>query len=268
MSTEIHPTAIVSSNVCLGTNVYIGPYAIIDSDVVLGDDTTVEAHARIQAMTSMGSNNHIHSFATIGGPPQDMKYKGENTTLHIGDNNCIREYVTIHRGTHDGNGTTHIGSNCLIMAYAHIAHDCRLEDQVILANAATLAGHVDIGKKAVIGGLSAIHQFVRIGEYAYIGGMTGIAQDVPPYTLIAGERGRLYGLNIVGLKRQGFSESQLSGLKQAFKLIWRSGLRREEAIEHIEQSLGNYPEVMHLVEFLQTSTRGITGPKSLKKNKE
>jgi UDP-N-acetylglucosamine acyltransferase len=267
MSTSIHPTAIVSSKASLGINVSIGPYAIIDAEVTIGDNTIIEAHTRVQSMTSLGSNNHIHSFATIGGPPQDLKYKGEKTTLSIGNNNCIREYVTIHRGTQDGSGTTRIDSNCLLMAYAHVAHDCHLEDQVILANAATLAGHVHIEKKAVIGGLSAVHQFVRIGQYAYIGGMTGIAQDVPPYTLIAGERGRLYGINIIGLKRQGFTQTQVSGLKQAFKLIWRSGLRREEAIEHIQQNLGNSPEVMHLIQFVQTSRRGIAGPKLVKKNK-
>ncbi|MFO7803643.1 MAG: acyl-ACP--UDP-N-acetylglucosamine O-acyltransferase, partial [Desulfovermiculus sp.] len=210
MTEPIHPTAIVHSKAELGPQVHIGAYAIVEEGVSIGEGTCIEPFARIQGPTSLGAKNHIHSHACIGGPPQDMKYNDEPTVLEIGDHNTIREYVTIHRGTVGGGGFTRLGSHCLIMAYAHIAHDCLLGDEVILANAATLAGHVSVDNKAVIGGLSAVHQFVRIGEAAYIGGMTGVSQDVPPFMLVAGERGWLHGLNVIGLRRQGFTREEAS----------------------------------------------------------
>ena len=261
MATEIHKTAVVDKGANIGDNVYIGPYAVIESDVEIGDGCRIEPFAQIKRFTKIGKNNHIHSYACIGGPPQDLKFKGEESYLIIGDDNCIREYVTLNRGTKQGGGVTKIGSRCLIMAYAHVAHDCILADEVIMANAATLAGHVIIEEGAVLGGLSAVHQFVRIGKYAYIGGMTGVAQDVPPYTLIAGERGSMHGLNLVGLRRRGFSKEDISSLKKAYKILWREGLKKEEAIEKIQAELGNYDKVRELIDFVKNSERGVVPPK-------
>ncbi len=262
---NIHPTAVIHQNVEMGKNITIGPYAIIEQNVTIGDGTRIDAFAQIKSHTIIGKNNHIHSYACIGGEPQDLKYKGAPTKLYIGDNNIIREFVTIHRGTEEGGGITKIGSECLMMAYVHIAHDCIIGNRVIMANAATLGGHVVIEDNAVIGGLSAVHQFVRIGKFAYIGGMTGVSQDVPPYSLIAGERGKMYGLNLVGLKRHGFSKDKVEMLKKAYKLIWRSGLRREEAIDRILNELGDCPEVVCLVKFVEKSQRGIVPPSKVKK---
>jgi UDP-N-acetylglucosamine acyltransferase len=262
MSTSIHPTAVVDPKASIGQGVSIGPYAVIEGATQIGDGTSIDAFAHIKANTTLGSRNTIHSYACLGGPPQDVKFQGEDTLLTIGDENVIREYVTINRGTLDGRGETRIASHCMIMAYVHIAHDCYLGNEVIMANAATLAGHVTIEDKAVIGGLTAVHQFVRIGSYAYIGGMSGVAQDVPPYMLIAGERAWLHGLNLIGLKRQGFSPDQISALKKAYKLLWRSGLRRQEALDQARDELGDRPEVSDLLNFLDQSERGVIGPRS------
>ncbi|MFW6415424.1 MAG: acyl-ACP--UDP-N-acetylglucosamine O-acyltransferase [Thermodesulfobacteriota bacterium] len=256
MSTDIHPTAIVDPQAELGENVYIGPYCVIESGVGIGDDCHLEPFVHVKANTSLGKNNQIHSYACLGGKPQDFKFQGETTWLEIGDNNSIREYVTINIGTAGGGKVTKVGSNCLIMAYSHIAHDCMIGDNVVLANAATLAGHIVVEDYAVVGGLSAVHQFVRIGRYAYIGGMTGVPQDVPPYMLIAGERGWLHGLNLIGLRRQGFSNDQLNSLKRAFKTIWRSDLSRQNALEKLEQE-DSTAEVKKLVEFIKSSERGV-----------
>lgn len=266
MGTEVHPTAVIHPKAQLGKEVSIGPYAIIEANVILGDYCQIDAFAHIKSMTTMGKRNEIHSYACVGGPPQDMKYQNEPTILEIGDDNCIREYVTINRGTNKGGGITRLGSKCLIMAYAHIAHDCQIGNQVILANAATLAGHVIVENMAVIGGLSAVHQFVRIGEHAYIGGMTGVSQDVPPFMLIAGERGWLQGINTIGLKRRGFEQKQLSKLKKAFKTIWRSGLQRKEALQRVINEFGHEPTIMQLVNFMSSSERGVIGTKNLKSN--
>lgn len=260
--TDIHPTAVIESQDSLGANVTVGPYAVIEKDALIGDGCRIDAFAQIKGLTTLGRNNQVHSFACIGGAPQDLKYDGEATRLEIGDSNCIREYVTINRGTAGGGGLTRIGSECLLMAYAHVAHDCLLGDGVILANAATLAGHVEIEDHAVVGGLSAVHQFVRIGRYAYIGGMSGVSKDVPPFMLIAGERGWLHGLNSVGLKRQGFDSRQMSSLKKAFKMIWRSGMPKQEALTKTLQEIENTPEVLSLVEFVRQSERGVMAPKS------
>jgi UDP-N-acetylglucosamine acyltransferase len=255
--TEIHPTAVIHDRASLGTNVTVGPYAVIEEDAVIGDNCQIDAFAQIKRMTSLGRNNRVHSYACVGGPPQDLKYDGEDTRLEIGDDNCIREYVTVNRGTVGGGGVTRIGTGCLLMAYVHIAHDCKLGDGVILANAATLAGHVEVDDLAVIGGLSAVHQFVRIGKHAYIGGMTGVSKDVPPFMLIAGERGWLHGLNAIGLKRQGFNSKQMTALKKAFKIIWRSGMSKQEALDKAWQDIEHTPEVLALIDFVRESERGV-----------
>ncbi|WP_028573712.1 acyl-ACP--UDP-N-acetylglucosamine O-acyltransferase [Desulfonatronovibrio hydrogenovorans] len=257
MATEIHPTAIVDPTSELGVDVIIGPYTIIEASTQLGDGTRVDAFAQVKKFTSLGRNNHIYSYACIGEAPQDIKYQGQETWLRLGDNNKVREYATLNRGTPDGRGVTRIGSNCFLMAYTHVAHDCILEDNVIMANSATLAGHVHLGQRSVVGGLCAVHQFVRIGEYAFIGGKSGVAQDVPPYMLVAGERAKIYGPNLIGMRRAGFDRHETSAVKKTFHLIWGSGLSRDQAIEQVLQDFGQFRTVQKLVDFLKSSSRGI-----------
>ena len=259
MGVDIHPSAVVHPGAQLGKNVSIGPFCLIDDQTIIGDGTQIDAHSQIKSFTRLGTDNHVHSYASLGDAPQDLKYRGEDTWLEIGDRNRIREFTTLNRGTVEGGGKTLIGSDCFIMAYAHIAHDCILGDGVILANAATLAGHVHVGKRAVIGGLSAVHQFARIGEFAFIGGKTGVAQDVPPYMLASGERAKLHGPNVIGLRRSGFSQEDISALKKAYRIIWRGGHRKEAAMEMVEQEFGSLPSIKVLLEFLRTSNRGVSG---------
>jgi len=254
---EIHPTAIVHPGSDLGPDVVIGPYVIVEEYASLGAGTRVDAFAQIKKFTSLGRNNHVYSYACLGEGPQDIKYRGEETWLKIGNNNKIREYTTLNRGTPAGRGVTSIGSDCFLMAYAHVAHDCCLEDGVIMANGATLGGHVHLGHKAVIGGLCAVHQFVRVGEYSFIGGKSGIAQDVPPFMLAAGERAKLYGPNLIGLRRAGFAREEILALKKVFHLIWKSGLSREQALEKVENEFSGYQLVSRLISFLKSSTRGV-----------
>ena len=257
MGTEIHPTAVVSSKAELGENVTVGPFSVIEDKVNIADETWIDAFVQIKDHTSLGRRNAIHSYACLGGIPQDLKYQGETSFLEIGDDNRIREYVSLNRGSREGGSISRIGSGCLIMAYVHLAHDCLIGDKVILANAVNLAGHVRIDEGATLGGLCAVHQFVHIGRHAYIGGMTGVAQDVPPFMLVAGERGWLQGVNLVGLKRLGYSRDQLTNLKKAHRLLWRSGLNKEEAIRRIHSEIGNSPEIGQLLDFVQNSERGI-----------
>jgi UDP-N-acetylglucosamine acyltransferase len=260
MSTQIHPTAIVDSGCELGADVVIGPYTIVEGNTILGDGTRVDAFAQVKNFTSLGKNNHIYSYACIGEAPQDIKYRGEETWLRLGDNNRIREYTTLNRGTPDGKGVTVIGSNCFLMAYTHVAHDCELSDDVIMANGATLAGHVRMGYRSVIGGLSAVHQFVRIGEYSFIGGKSGVAQDIPPYMLAAGDRAKLYSPNIIGMRRAGFDRQEIAAVKKAFHTIWTQGLSREEGMRKAEEELGNFKAVEKLLSFIRSSARGIAAP--------
>ncbi|NJB68877.1 UDP-N-acetylglucosamine acyltransferase [Desulfobaculum xiamenense] len=256
MSTVIHPTAVVDPGAQLGENVVVGPYAIIEADTRIGDNTHIDAFAQIKRFTTMGSDNHIHSNSLVGGDPQDIKFKGAETTLVMGDRNIIREFTTIHRGTPGGRGETRIGSDCMIMAYAHVAHDCRLSDHSILTNCVMLAGHVDVGYHAVVGGMCGVHQFSRIGDYAFIGGMTGVTMDVPPYCMAAGTRGSLRGLNTIGLRRAGISREAIRGLKEAYMAIFRSELTRQEALSKVEAEESEIPEVRHFLEFIRSSERG------------
>lgn len=266
MGTQIHPSAVVDPNAQLGADVQIGPFCVIDADVTIGDRSRVDAHARIHAHTDLGVDNHVHSFAFLGGDPQHLKYNGEPTRLAIGDRNLIREYTTLHRGTVTGEGVTKLGSDCLLMAYAHVAHDCVVEDMVILANAATLGGHVHVGVKAVLGGLCAVHQFARVGAYAFIGGKAGISLDIPPYMIATGTPAKLYGPNVIGLKRQGFSPQAVANIEQAYKMIWRSGKKRQEAINDVRTACPDSPEVTFLIDFLQNSTRGVSADNQLAVN--
>lgn len=257
---DIHPTAIVDPAATLAEDAVVKAYSIIGPNVSIGAGTTVGPHALIDGWTTIGANNQIFPFTTIGYPPQDLKFEGGETRVVIGDNNIFRENVTIHRGTGHGGGLTQIGNRTLIMAYSHIAHDCFIGDGVIMANAATLGGHVHIADGAVVGGLSAVHQFVRIGLKAYIGGKSGITRDVPPFMLARGFPCKLYGPNLVGLRRQGMPSASISGLKKAYKIIFRSNLTLENALQRVREELSEPPpEVKTLLEFIEESgERGIT----------
>lgn len=217
---KIHPTAIIADSVKLGENVSIGAYCVIDGNVIIGEGTKLFSHVTISGNTTIGKNCQVFPFASLGFAPQDLKYHGEPSTLTIGDNNVIREYVTINPGTEGGGMNTRVGNNCLFMVGSHVAHDCQLGNNVILANNATLAGHVEVGDFSIIGGLAAIHQFVRIGAHAVIGGMSGVEHDVIPYGSVMGERANLAGLNLIGLKRRGFDRDTIHALRNAYKMIF------------------------------------------------
>lgn len=257
MSLKIDPTAIVAPGAVLGEDVSIGPYAVIGKDVRIGSRTRIGSHAVIEGWTEIGEGCQISPHALIGTPPQDLKYKGEKTFIQIGEGTIIREFATIHRATTGFSGRTVLGKNNFIMAYAHVAHDCLLGDHVILANLATLAGHVEIEDYAIIGGLSAVHQFVRVGRYAMVGGCSGVLKDIPPYVKAQGNLAKLYGLNTVGLRRHGFSPETIRELKKAYRLLFLSGLNTSQALERVEKEVEPCPEVEHLVAFIKSSKRGI-----------
>ena len=257
-SQQVHPTAIVHANAQIGKDVEIGPYAIIEEHVVIGDRCRIDAHAVIKDYTRMGVGNHIHSHALVGGEPQDLKFHGEESWLEIGDNNTIREYATLNRGTEGGGGVTRLGNNNLLMAYTHVAHDCCMENNIVMSNGATLAGHVHLADNVILGGLSAVHQFTRVGKNAFLGAMSGISQDLPPYMLCVGNRdGGVHGPNLVGLRRIKASSETISAIKQAFRTIWQGDLPRQEALAALENEFSNIPEVIELVEFIRSAERGI-----------
>jgi len=253
----IHPTAIVLPGAEIGRDVEIGPYAVIGPNVTIGHGTRIGASAVIDGWTVIGENNQIFHLSSVGAVPQDLKYRGEETYLKIGNGNIVREFATIHLGTVTGDGETTIGDNNLFMAYCHVAHDCHIGNHVVMANGATLAGHITVEDYARLGGLSAIHQFVRIGAHVMIGGGAMVGQDVPPYTIAAGDRATLHGLNLVGLKRAGFSEEVLVQLKKAYKILIRSGLLTDEALQRIRTEIPQSPQLDHFVEFVAKSERGI-----------
>lgn len=252
---KIHPTAIIHPDTRIGPDVEIGPYAVIDEGVKIGRETKIGPYVHIEGETEIGENCQIYTGVILGTAPQDWKYRNEKTRLTIGDGTLIREYVTINRGT-AMKGETKIGKRCFLMAYAHIAHDCTIGDEVIMANNATIGGHVEIGDYAVLGGLVAVHQFVRIGKLAMLGGGAMVSLDVPPFTQACGDRAKLYGLNIIGLRRHGYSRETITALKKAYRLLFRSKLMFRKAIEKIEERLNNQ-EVKYLVDFLKTSNRGF-----------
>ena len=242
----------------LGEDIEVGPYAVIEGRVTIGNGCYIGPHAVIKGPTTIGNNCKIYQFASIGEIPQDLKFKGEETTLVIGEGNVIREYVTVNRGTVGGGGQTSLGKGNFLMSYVHVAHDCMIGDYNILANVATLAGHVTIENFAIIGALSAVHQFARIGSYAFVSGMTGVSLDIPPFVKAAGSRSKLYGLNTIGLRRHDFQEETISALKKAYRLVFRSKLRMEEGIDQIESDpIGEIEAVQKFVDFLRTSKRGI-----------
>lgn len=254
---EIHPTAIVHSRAVLEPGVKVGPYSLIGENVRIGRGTVIGSHVVVDGWTEIGERCQIFPHAAIGGPPQHLRYRGEPTRVLIGPENVIREFVTIHRATAEGGGETVLGRGNFIMAYSHIAHDCRVGNQVIMANASTLAGHILIEDFALVGGLVAIHQFVRVGCHAIIGGASGVPKDVPPYMCAAGNRARMFGLNSVGLKRHHFSEATLNALKQAYRILFRSHLTLQKALERMEAEVPPLPEVRHLLSFLKDSKRGV-----------
>ena len=256
--TGVDPRAIVDPKAKLAAGVSVGPYSVIGADVEVGAGTVIGPHVVIQGPTRIGSNNRIHPFASLGGAPQDKKYAGEPTKLEIGDRNSIFEFVTLNRGTAQDKGTTRIGSDNWLMAYVHVAHDCVLGDNIIMANNATLAGHVDIEDWAILGGFSKIHQFVRIGAHSFTGMNVDITRDVPPYVMVSGAPVEPHGINSEGLKRRGFNAEQMRNIKNAYRVLYRSDLRLEEALQQLRELGVTQPEVAVMARFLEKSERSIT----------
>ena len=253
----IHQTAIIDPKAEIGSDVEIGPYSIINKNVSIGSKTVIGPHVIIEPYVSIGPDCHIFQYAAIGAVPQSLKFSGEETYVKIGRGCIVREFATIHRGTEFGGGITEIGEESFLMAYTHIAHDCKIGRKVILSNNASLGGHITIGDYSTIGALVGIHQFVKIGEHAFIGGKSKIVKDIPPYVIVAGDRAKLHGLNRVGLKRSGFSQSTLAALKKTYRIIFRIGLTLNEAIERATAEVEQIPEVVSFIEFIKSSERGI-----------
>lgn len=257
MAKEIHPTAIISPKAEIEEDTFVGPFCIIQDGAHIKRGSKLISNVIIEGNTEIGENCTIYPFTSIGLPPQDLKYRGEATGVKIGNNNTIREYITLHRASVGGDGLTTLGDNNFLMAYVHIAHDCKIGNSVIMANVATLAGHVVVEDHAYIGGLSAVHQFARIGSYAMVGGFSGVAQDIPPYMTASGPRAKLFGLNTIGLKRHGFSDSTINELKKAYKILFREKRTLKDAIKKIQEDLPYTDEIKHLIDFIQKNKRGI-----------
>ena len=253
---EIHPSAIVSSKATLGDGVQVGPFAIIGDGCHVGDNCEIAARATLERDVTLGVGVKVGIGTVLGGAPQDLKYAGEPTTVEIGDGTVIREYSTVNRGTSESFKTT-VGSKCLLMSYVHLAHDCHIGNGVILANGVQLAGHVTIEDKATVSGLSAVHQFARIGRYSFIGGMSRVSKDIPPFLKAVGNPLKLYGLNSIGLQRNGFQEDVVRELKRAYRLFFRSDLNVSQAMERAETELEMFPEVRELMSFVEASNRGV-----------
>ncbi len=259
--TAIHPSAVIAPGAELDHGVQVGPYAVIGPQVRIGRDSSIGPHSVVEGRTTIGCENTIFQFASVGAIPQDKKYQGEDSSLIIGDRNTIREFATLNIGTTGGGMATRIGNDNLFMVYSHVGHDCQIGNNVILANCATLAGHVILEDYVGVGGLAAIHQFTRIGESAYLGGGAMVSLDVPPYCMAQGDRARLFGLNLIGLKRRGFGEEQLSALKKAYRTFFAEGLTLKEATDRTRQEQAASPEAVHLAEFIASSQRGICRPR-------
>jgi len=261
MST-IHPTASIEDGATLGDNVSIGAYSVVGPNVTLADGVTLESHVVITGDTSVGANTRIFPFASIGSAPQDLKFKGEASRLEIGCNNMIREHVTMNPGTEGGGLLTKVGNNCLFMVGAHVAHDCKIDDHVILVNNATLAGHVEVGEFAIVGGMSGVHQFVRIGRHAMIGGMSGVENDVIPYATVTGNRAHLSGLNLVGLRRRGFDRDTIHDMRNAYRLLFAHEGTLDERVKDVAEMFKEIEPVKEIVEFITSSnSRSICQPK-------
>jgi UDP-N-acetylglucosamine acyltransferase len=255
MTSTIHPTAIVSPRAELGNDVCIGPFAIVGDQVTIGDGCVIEARATLERNVRLGSQVVIGTGTVVGGDPQDLKFKGEDTWVEIGDGTRIREYTTINRGTSQSWKTT-VGKGCFLMSYVHLAHDCHIGDGVIISNATQLAGHVTVEDRAILSGLVAVHQFAKIGKHAFVGGCSRVAKDVPPYIKAVGNPVKLYGLNSVGLQRSGFPDDVIRELKRAYRLFFRSELNVSQAMDRARTELRQIPEISHFLEFLEASERG------------
>ncbi len=253
----IHATAIVAASAEIAGDVEIGAYSVIGEDVVIGPGTRVASHVVINGPTKIGRDNRVYQFASVGDDPQDKKYAGEPTRLVIGDRNTIREFCTVSRGTMQDEGVTVLGNDNWIMAYVHIAHDCRVGSNTIMANNTTLAGHVHVGDWVIMGGFSGAHQFCRIGPHAFLGMYSGVNRDVPAYTMVSGNPGIPRGINSEGLKRRGFTADQIRNIKEAYRLVYRKGIRLAEAIDAIAARAGDAPELEPLLDSLRSSERGL-----------
>ena len=253
---SIHPTALISKKAKLGQGVCVGPYAVIGDEVVIGEGTVIGAHCVVSGKTTLGEHCQVFTGAVLGSPPQDLKYKGKNSFLEIGNENIIREYVTINLGTED-NSRTVVGNNNFIMAYSHIAHNCTVGDNCVIANCGTLAGYVNLEDKVVVGGMVAIHQFTRVGSLSIIGGCSKVVSDVPPYSTCDGHPARVYGINVVGLRRHSVDGSIIKQLGHAFKILFNSGLSLPNALQKLSGEEFTSVEVSHLIEFVKNSKRGV-----------
>ena len=257
VETEIHPTAILDPDAELGQGVVVGPWSIVGPGVSIGDGTRIGPHVLIERDTTVGADCRLHQGAVLGSDPQDLKFRGEETVLVVGDRTVIREYATLNRGTADLERTV-VGDDCLLMAYSHIAHDCQIGNNVVIANAVNMGGHVFIEDWSTVGGLTAVHQFVRIGAHAFVGGASRTSQDVPPYTRAAGSPCKLYGLNSVGLERRGFSLELRQALKKAYRTVFLNNLPLSQGLEQAEAEAEDFPEVRHFLTFIRSSDRGVT----------
>jgi UDP-N-acetylglucosamine acyltransferase len=257
MTSFIHETAIVASGAQIGDGCHIGPFSTVGENVVLDDNVRLDSHVVVDGNTKIGAGTHVFPFVSIGLAPQDLKYGGESTATEIGSGNQIREFVTIHRGTSGGGGLTKIGNNNLFMAQAHVAHDCKLGSDIIMANAATLAGHVEIADRANVGAYSGVHQFCRVGLEAFVGGYSVVVKDAPPFAVIQGNHAKCYGLNRVGMKRRGYSKETIEKLHRAYHLLLSSKLNTTQALEKIKEEITDCKEVDLLVEFYETTKRGV-----------
>jgi UDP-N-acetylglucosamine acyltransferase len=256
MTARIHPTALVSSSAELASDVEVGAYAIIGDNCTVASGCIIAPRATLERNVLLAANVQVGMGTILGGPPQDLKYAGEETTVEIGEGTVIREYTTINRGTSQSFKTT-VGRNCLLMSYVHLAHDCHIGNNVILSNVAQLAGHVTVEDKAIVSGLSAVHQFVRIGRQSFIGGCSRVSKDIPPFLKAVGNPVKLYGLNTVGLQRSGMEESTIRELKRAYRLLFRSDLNVTQAIERAQDEIEPLPEVRELIQFVEASERGV-----------
>jgi UDP-N-acetylglucosamine acyltransferase len=252
-----HPSAIVSPNANIGADCYVGAFCIVGDEVTLGNKVHLESHVVIDGKTSVGDETRIFPFVSIGLAPQDLKYKGEPTATEIGKRNHIREFVTIHRGTQGGGGLTKIGDDNLLMAQAHVAHDCQIGNEVIMANAATLAGHVTIADKANVGAYSGVHQFCRVGREAFVGGYSVVVKDALPFAISQGNHAKCFGLNRLGMKRRGYAKETLEKLHHAYHLLLSSKLNTSQAVERMKQEIADCAEVDYLIEFIESSKRGV-----------
>jgi UDP-N-acetylglucosamine acyltransferase len=257
MVSRIHPTALVDPGAELGPGVSVGPYAVIGPQVRVGEGSEILSHTVLEGTLQIGTHCRIGPHAVIGGPPQDLKYRGEPTQVVIGDRVQLREFATVHRASVGGDGVTRLGSDCYLMAYAHVGHDSQVEDGVILASQVALGGHVHVGRQVIVGGLAGVHQFVHVGELAFISGCSGVGHDVPPYVIVQGVPASPAGLNLVGLRRHGFSPATVAAIKQAYKLLYRSNFNTTQALDRMAQELPSIPEIERFIAFVQRSKRGV-----------